>query len=59
MIHSNDLGFNVEANVGDVVASFESLPAYDTDFAGFKEYAFLEIDEFGNALSNIASSIGR
>lgn len=58
-IHSNDLGFNVEANAGDVVASFESLPAYGAGFSGFEGYAFLKTDEFGNTLSNIASSIGR
>jgi len=58
-IHSNDLGFNVEANAGDIVASFESLPAYGTGFSGFEGYAFLKTDEFGNTLSNIANSIGR
>jgi hypothetical protein len=58
-IHSNDLGFNVEANVGDIVEAFESLPAYGAGFSGFKGYAFLKTDEFGNTLSNIAKSIGR
>ena len=58
-IHSNDLGFNVEANVGDIVAAFESLPAYGAGFSGFEGYAFLKTDEFGNTLSNIAKSIGR
>ena len=58
-IHSNDLGFNVEAIVGDIVAAFESLPAYGAGFSGFEGYAFLKTDEFGNTLSNIAKSIGR
>jgi hypothetical protein len=58
-IHSNDLGFNVEANVGDIVAAFESLPAYGAGFSGFERYAFIKTDEFGNTLSNIAKSIGR
>jgi hypothetical protein len=58
-IHSNDLGFNVEANVGDIVASFESLPAYGASFSGCEGYTFLKTDEFGNTLSNIANSIGR
>ncbi len=58
-IHSNDLGFNVEANVGDIVAAFESLPAYGEGFSGFERYAFLNIDEFGTALSNMVKFIGR
>jgi len=56
-IHTNNLGFNVEPYVKNIVASFESLSDFETSFVGAEKYSFLKIDEFGSLLSNIVNSI--
>ena len=58
-IQSKALGFNVETNVVEIVAAFHSLPAYSIDFSGVEKYEFLNTDEFGITLSNLANSIWR
>ena len=58
-VSANDLGFNVEPNVGDIVDAFDSLSDYNGDYSGFEDYKILDADEFGMSLSRLSNLTSR